>query len=267
MWKNLLLALVVLLFVGVTRGQTVEFSAAYPAFDEGNRRLELFFADFPVDQGTAGLRLAAGDELELGLRLRQAGSVATVGNLITTLAADGSTAGRYSLAFTARGVLGPAALRLRASVYDGSAPLAPLAEGALPDLPQLGPGVAVVGLEAGVSYRLSRSLIVDIGPGLFLREGRLGGRLEGEARLLRAVGGDDLSLLVHVFAEPRFTRRSAAVGVGYSWNRRRAPSWDASVWLGWGPGGVAPGARLEGSEPLAHGRLDLLLAAEPYRLD
>lgn len=262
-----LLAALVLPFAGTVLAQTVEFGVGYPAAESAGLRAEVVFAGVPAERGTAGLRFAAGEELELGLHLREAGSLATVGNLITTLAAHGSTGGRYALAFTARGVLGPAALRLRASAFDGHPPLAPLAEGEFSELPLLGAGGTVLGLEMGVAYRVSRTLIVDAAPALFLRSGRLGAGFDGESRLVRFHGRNDLSLLLHLFAEPGFDRLTAAVGAGYTFNRRRAPSWTASGWLGWGPGGPAPGGRLSGRQRLENGSLNLLLAAEPYRLD
>lgn len=255
------------LLPGLSLAQTVEFAVAHPAFLGGNSRGEVVFADVPTGDGSAGLRLGAGEELELGLRLREAGSLATVGNLITTLAADASTGGRYAVAFTARGVLGPAAVRLRASVHDGLPALAPLAEGVYSELPLLGGGPAVFGLTAGFSYRVSRSLIVDTAPGVYLRGGRLGASLDGEARLVRFHRRNDFLLLLSTFAEPGFERSSFALGAGYTINRRRAPSWTPSLWLGMGPGGIAPGATLRGAERLPNGSLELLLAAEPYRID
>lgn len=264
---RILIAALLLPLAGPAVAQTVEFGVAYPPSPSAGPRVEVVFNGVPAERGTVGLRLAAGGELELGLRLREAGSLATVGNLITTLAAHGSTGGRYTVAFTARGVLGPAALRLRASAFDGRRSLAPLAEGEFSELPLLGAGGAVLGLEVGVSYRLSRALIVDLAPALLLRGGRLGAGFGGEARLVRFDGRNDLSLLLHLFAEPGSERLTAAVGAGYTFNRRRAPSWTASGWLGWGPDGLAPGARLSGSQRLENGNLNLLLAAEPYRLD
>ena len=268
---RLLLLALLLLLLSVSFAQTVEFALAYPAFAPtpggGDRRAEVVFSDVPTPEGSAGLRLAAGDELGIGLRLRQASSLATIGNTVLTLAADASTAGRYGAAFTARGVLGPAALRVRASVHDGLPPLAPLAEGDFDELPLLGQGPAILGLEAGVGYRVSRNLIIGAAPSVYLRAGRWGGGLTAEAELLRLQGRNDVSLLFRGFAEPGFGRTSLAVGAGYTINRRRAPSWEFAGWVGVGPGGVAPGATIEGGERLRSGDLDLLLAAEPYRLD
>lgn len=248
--------------------QSVELALADPATRESNRRVELIVADVPNGGTTVGLRLAAGEALELGVRLRQAGSLAGVGNLTTSLAADGSTNGRYALALTARGVLGPLAARARASISDGKPPLADLAEGALSPLPLLEGGPAVVGLELGGSYRASRSLIIDLAPGAFFRGGRLGGRLAGEGRFLRAIGSDDLSLLLHGYIEPGLERGSLAVGAGYTHNRRRAAPLNLSAWVGWGREGLAPGLRASGGERLpGRGQLDVDLAIEPYRAD
>lgn len=264
---RILLFALLLSLSALAPAQTIEFAVAYPAFDQSWPRAEVAFAAVPVERGTAGLRFAAGEELELGLRLREAGSLATVGNVVTTLALDGSTGGRYAAALTARGVLGPAAVRLRASVFDGLPPLAPLAEGAFSELPILGPGGSVLGLELGASYRATRTLIVDIAPAFYLRSGQLGAGFDAEARLLRLHGRNDLSLLLHLMGEPGFERSAAALGAGYTFNRPRAPSWTASAWLGRGPGGIAPGARLSGSRRLEGGSLRLSMAAEPYRLD
>ena len=265
--SRFVLSVAILTLLSPALAQTVEFAVAWPAPEQGNRRAEVVFEEVPTGGTTAGLRLAAGDELELGLRLRQAGSLATIGNLITSLAADASTAGRYAAAITARGVLGPAAVRLRASIHDGLPPLAPLAEGDFSELPLLGPGSAVLGVEAGATYRVSRALIVDVAPGVYLRDGRVGASLGGEARLVRLQGRNDASVLLESFATPGFERTSVAVGAGYTINRRRSPSWTVAAWLGAGPGGIAPGASISGGERIAGGSLDLLVAAEPYRVD
>ncbi|HEX7004525.1 MAG TPA: hypothetical protein VF168_10110 [Trueperaceae bacterium] len=265
--SRLVLTSLLLSLLPLSLAQTAEFAVAYPAPEAGNRRVEVVFADVPVGDNSAGLRLAYGDELGLGVRMRQAGSLATIGNLIASLAADANSAGRFAVAFTARGVLGPAAVRLRASVYDGGPPLAPLAEGDFSELPLLGQGPAVMGLEAGVSYRVSRALIVDVAPGVYLRSGELGLSLTGEARLVRLHGSNDLSLLLSSFTQPGFDRTTLALGAAYTINRRRAPSWELAAWLGLGPDGLAPGAVLHGGERFGAGELDLLAAAEPYRID
>lgn len=267
MSKRACILLCLALLLPLALGQTVEFAVAHPPDELGNRRLEVVFADVPEPKGSVGLRVAAGDELELGLRFRRSASVATIGNIITTLATDASSGGRYAVALSSRGVLGPAALRLRASLSDGGEPLAPIAEGSLPPLPVLGFGPPLVGLEGGASYRPSRGLIVDVAPGLFLREASVAGRLAGEVRLVRAAGDDDISFLLHAFMEPGLKRGSAALGLGYKLNRRRAPAWLVSAWLGLGPAGVSPGVRLAGSERLEEGQLDLAAALEPYRVD
>lgn len=256
----------------VALGQTVEFSVAHPASDRYPARVQVSFEEVPEGRGTVGLRLAAGEELQLGLRLRQADSLATVGNLVTVLAADASTGGRYAVALTSRAVLGPVAVRLRASVSDGRAAMAAVAEGSFAELPLLtrpsGPaGAALLGLEAGASYRISRELIVDVAPGVFLLGGSMGGRLDGDLRFVRAVAGNDLSVLLHGFLAPASKQFAGSLGIGYTINRRRAPAWSAAALLGWGGDGPAPGARLSGAERLASGRLDLQLTAEPYRLD
>lgn len=248
-------------------GQTMEFAVDYPAAEATNPRLALLFEDVPRDGGKVGLRVAAGDGLELGLRLRQAGSVATVGNIVSVLAADASSTGRFAVASTTRGVLGPAAVRIRASVSDGGEPLAPVAEGAFGPLPLLSGRGALLGLEAGLDYRVSRRLIVGVAPGMFLQNGQIGGRFNGEARFVRAVSGNDLTLLTYAFAEPGSGRLTASLGLAYTVNRRRAPSWTAAALLGWGPDGPLPGLRVSGSERLEDGSFDLSLALEPYRLD
>lgn len=259
--------LAVAALTSVAHGQAVEFALDYPATEAIGPRLEVLFEDVPRNGGKVGLRLAAGDGVELGLRLRQAETVATVGNIISVLAADASTTGRFGVASTTRGVLGPAAVRIRASVSDGKEPLAPVAEGAFGPLPLLPVGGTLFGLEAGFDYRVSRRLIIGVAPGMFLLDGKIGGRFEGEARFLRAVSRNDLTLLANAFADPGSGRFSAALGLGYTVNRRRAPSWTAAALFGWGPNGPSPGGRISGSERLGDGTFDLSLSLEPYRLD
>jgi hypothetical protein len=271
MRRVILLAALLTCLLQVAQGQSVEFAVAYPPEEAGSPGLRVAFEGMPsaaaTGQRTASLRLSLGDELALGVRLRQAGSLASIGSVVTTLAADGSTGGRHQLALSGRGSVGPLALRVRGSVSDGIEPLWPLNERSFTPLPLLGAGPPLFGLELGGAYRVSRQLIVDAAPGLFLRGGRLGARLDGEVRLVRAVGGDDLSLLLHAFAEPGFARAAGALGAGYTVNRRRAPSWTLAALVGWGPAGLLPGARVEGAERLAAGGLRLSMALEPYRLD
>lgn len=247
------------------RAQSVEFAVQRRA--QGAASIEVAFREIESSSGSVGLRLSAGSELELGLELREAGSLATVGNIVTSLAAHGSTDGRYGLRVSSRAALGPAALRVRGSVSDGNWSDLTGGGAPFPVLPLLGPGPAILGGEIGVTYRASRRLVLDFEPGVFVRGNSWGGRFSGELRLLRAFSGNDVAVLLHAFVEPGGRAASGAAGVRYTLNRQRAPSWSGAVLLGAGPAGLLPGARLIGSERLATGRLDLALHLEPYRLD
>lgn len=212
------------------------------------------------------VRVAVGDGLELGARLRRAGSLGPLGNLIGTAGVDVRSGGGYRLAVAGRGVVGPVALRVRASAFDTDPAALPDAlDGPFPVPPPPPEGVTSLGLEVGVDYRLARSVILSADPGVFLTDGALATRFTGALRFAGAYGPNDLSLLLDALAAPGDSH--AAFGVGVQLNRRRAPSWSGSVWLGAGAAGASPGVRISGAEQFGATRLAVTLAAEPYRAD
>lgn len=235
-------------------------------------------------------RAAAPPLLSTELTLRQNASLGPLGGGVLALGGALRSDGLARLELRGEGSAGPAALRLRATAFNAPVrafgPDALLASGGLPPpAPEFAPGLAGASLALGVSYRASRDLVLGVDPLLLWLDGAWGARLQADARWRRALDGNDLeaALLLYLPPQPRGAagadgaaalqprHPSAALGATLVLVRRRAPDWRLSGWLGWAGGPlprVAPGAALAGAEPLpGGGRLELHLAAEPFRRD
>lgn len=171
----------------------------------------------------------------------------------------------------ARGTVGPVAARLRLSAWNAPRTrFDPLADPA--------PRRAARGgaLTLALDGRPARGWIVG-GEGRLARDGAQAAwaaRLDGFVRALRALpGGHHLRGTVR-WVRPVGGGTEAALGVGATWTRRRAPDWRAGVALGMGPDGPGVGLEVEGVERVgADLRLELTARAatfsrgpQPYRL-
>ena len=131
----------------------------------------------------------------------------------------GGATGEGSLG--ARGVLGPVAVRLTLLGFGAEpgafAPLQ-LASDARPHLD--GPAA---GVQAGVTGRLGRNLIVEGAPELYLAGGGVALRLDGAVRILRAFGEQELRVGVHAYGAPGLGAGAGAVGAAVNFPRGREP--------------------------------------------
>lgn len=165
----------------------------------------------------------------------------------------------------ARGVIGPVALRLKLQAFGAdAAAFSPLAL-ASAERPNLGGPAAAVQL--GVTGRLSRNLILEAGPELYLTGAGVALRVDAALRLLRAVGDNELRLLLHAYGAPGLGSGAVAAGAGVVFPRGRQPDISVAALVGVSPAGLLPGASVSLGQRLDTVSLDLQFAAEPYRLD
>lgn len=129
-------------------------------------------------------------------------------------------------------------------------------------------GGPTLGLELGGTFRLDRQVVLDVAPDVYVAPGGLTVDALATLRLLRAVGPNELQLHLQSAVLPVGRGGHVALGTSVVLPRGRAPDWTFSVWAGWGPTGVLPGASLAMAEDLAPGvRLTADAAYQPYRRD
>jgi hypothetical protein len=211
--------------------------------------------------------------LELGFGARTNLSFGPVGNLTVRGRLDVDTAGGLDASLSGDGVLGGVAARLSLGAFTVDPGHFDLADAFARDArPRHGEALeGQVGwrFAAGVSYRISRELILDGDAAVRYLTGRgFGAHLTAALRFVRLVENDDGVVLVLADLAPGAETGYAAAGFEYRVNRRDWPLVRAAVWLGAGNEGVWPGARLSvGSPQGAAWRYQLELAAEPFRSD
>lgn len=234
--------------------------------------------DLPVGSAGSGSRAslgltwgASGAGPGAALYLRQTSAFGPVGNLIMELRAAGSTNREFSASLVGRGVAGPAAVRFRLSAGNtGLGPALQLAGPPAEQFPQPSgfPGLRQ-GVELGVTYRVTPTLILLADPGVQFREAGVSWHLHLEARLLRQAGRDDLIIALEgVKLQREEGGGHAALRLSRQLNPRRAAPWTVSVLFGGGPDYVGPGFRLQGSSVLTGGsEVTLAASLEPWRTD
>lgn len=221
----------------------------------------------PVPVGAPASDPAPGKgAVQLGLSLAANETFGPLGNVVFELDGDLRTDALAQLTLVARGVLGPVAARIDLGAYGADAaafdPLAVAAD----ERPTLG-GPAV-GLRLGLTGRLSRNVVLEASPELYRSAAGLSGRLATRLRLVRALGENELRVLLRAGATPGFASAYGAVGAGVSFPRGRAPDLDFAVHLGLRDGRLAPGVTLNLAENLSAGvKTGLMAAYEPYRSD
>lgn len=242
----------------------LELGALAPTSAEVVPAFGVVFEKVKVDGGTLTLDLRYAGEPRLGVGLSTSRAFGPLGNVVIdgwgALRTGGAAEGRVG----ARGVLGPVALRLTLLGFtDEPSAFRPeaLASAERPLLRR-----PALGVQAGVITRLSRNVILEAEPEVYLAGGVA---LRGEARLrlLRALGENELSAMALVYSPPGLGALDAALGVGLTLPRGRAPDWSFAALLGASPAGVAVGARASLAEDFGSVRLGLDAAFEPYRLD
>ena len=234
--------------------------------DAGGVRARAVLTDLRVaDPGLAG------DRFDLGVARLEGAASATlgwrrtavagpVGNLVVEgavgigLGAHGdSSAGgsgadrlRAGVELGARGVAGPVALAVRVS-YGNRVPFAwpelgPDVGAAPPADPRArtgGDGEPVAAASASAAWRIDRAWTLTVAPSAARTASGWTGALD--AALRRYAIGDDLDLSVRVDAATGSRARHAALGATLHHVPRRAPESRATLWIGVGEDGRAPG--------------------------
>lgn len=218
-----------------------------------------------VEGGTVTLDLAhAGDAGRIGLGASTNWAFGPVGNVIVegwgALRTDGRAEGRLG----ARGVAGPVAVGLTLVAF-GDRPAA-FRSGAVTSVerPQLAGGA--FGVQLALTARLDRNVILELAPEYY----RAGGpvwRGEARLRLLKLIGENEVDVLATGYMGPGGGEAHAAVGLGLTLPRGRAPDWAFAVLVGWSPAGPALGGRASLAEDVGAVRVNLEAAYEPYRRD
>lgn len=259
---------------GAARAQTLTVGVAgtlsgpRAAAAGAGARVSLAVGDAPVGGSRVDLGLAydtSDGAAQLDFGVRATDTFGPLGNVIgeghLTLRTDARAQGDVGV----RGVLGPVALGLRLTGFSADPavfdPFAVAAD-ARPDFGSGGFGAALSG-----RVRVSRSVIVQADPELYVVPAGVAARLAGRVRLLGALGRNELSVRARSYLAPGAASFDAALGVGLTIKRRRAPDLDGAVYLGWSPHGPAPAATASVAQQLGPVLASLALAAEPDRLD
>lgn len=166
---------------------------------------------------------------------------------------------------TARGVLGPVAVRLGLVGFGANVGAFRPAQLASSERPQLSGPAA--GVQLSLTWRVERDLILEAAPELYLTRTGPALRVDAGVRLLRAVGAHELRVDVHTYATPGFGSVAAAVGPTVVFNRGRDPDVSVGASVGYSQHGWWPGLRLAFGQRLGRVRVDFAGALEPYRLD
>lgn len=165
----------------------------------------------------------------------------------------------------ARGVLGPVALRLYLLGF-GATPGAfrpsALASDERPHL-----ATPAFGVQTAITWRISRDLILEAQPEVYLTPTGVALRLDGALRVLRTFGSNELLLLVHGYGAPGLDLGAVAAGAAVTFTRGRDPSITVGATIGYSAAGLWPGVSVSLGQRVGSVRLDLTAALEPYRLD
>ena len=259
--------------VGVSIAQT--FSATFIPSDLANdTEAALMLSGLKTGGLLLDVRVAgsSGGAFEFGVGLVSNTPFGPIGNLTLSGRADADTEGRFDLSLQGRGTAGPVAARLRLDAFNalpGRFEPARLVESERPFVGEDAGDAGVFGvwLGAGVSYRLERTLILDLeSGGVWLAGEGFGGRLSAELQLRSLVERDDGAVLLAAYLAPGGANY-AATGFEYRLNRRDAPLVRGALLLGVGPGGVAPGLRMTLLETSSETHFELVAGLEPYRTD
>lgn len=274
---RLLLALWLLAISSLVQAQTVRIGLFGAVGDaDFEVKPEIVLSDLKGEEIRLELRLAGGlgTPVEMGLGFRANTSLGPVGNLLISGRADLDTSGNFAVHLSGEGVLASVGLRAGLRVFNSNAALFyPQQASAANAAPLYAivqkPGFVGLELELGLSYRLSRTIVLELDPSLnYVSAQGLGGHLDAALELRHIVERDDAAALLMAHLAPGGAGYGAA-GFEYRLNRRDLPLLRGSLWLGAGSSGVTPGLRLsisdtQDSTPL---RYRLELALEPYRMD
>lgn len=246
--------------------QRVGFSVGAVAAADGSAApsFGVRFEGVKVEGGTVTLEVRHAGTAQLGFGVTTSRAFGPLGNVVVDAWGALRVGGGAEARIGARGVLGPVAVRL-ALVGFGAAPgtFRPdaLASAERPVLP--GPAF---GVQAGLTWRPSRNVVLELDPEVYLAGG-VALRGEGRVRFLRLLGDDELFGVALAYAPPGLGTVDGAVGVGMTLTRGRAPDWTFTALVGASPAGFGVGGRATLAEDLGPVRVVLDAAFEPYRLD
>ncbi len=264
----LLALLSALTLVTSAHAQTLRFGVAAgppPSAGVGGFGGSLRLENARVGTTRVTLGLAYDDAVQLDLGMQANDTFGPLGNVIGEAALAVRTDGQAQGALGVRGVLGPVALGVRLSGFTAAPerfdPLA-LAGATRPLFAAGGWGV-----ELDASGRPARALIVQASPQLYLLPSGASWRANARLRWLRAIGPHELSLRLEGYLPPAVAGGDAAIGVGFTYHRRRAPDLDGALYLGYAESGLAPGGTVSLSQALGPVQALVGLDAEPYRRD
>ncbi len=173
----------------------------------------------------------------------------------------------FRAALGARGVVGPLAATLRVdagtvSEYELDGAIASEAARRVAGAPR---GAWDAGARLSVTYRVDRATTVTFEPRARWVDGA--GVAFATATLRRGGSGGEFDLWLGVEGGAFADRRSAALGAGTVWTRRREPDSSLRVWLGTDGVSVLPGVEALLASRTPSASLTLGLEWVPHRLD
>ncbi|MGL4609921.1 MAG: hypothetical protein ACRCYY_09595 [Trueperaceae bacterium] len=265
-----------LVFVSLFAGYSPSFSSAQTlgfgvAFNtEARLEPELTLSDFDFPKFDLELRLAGliSGPLEFGVKMRQDRSSGPLGNAMVQAHYDFSSEGQTQFLLEARGVFGPISASAGWQIFNTLPGTFNLDEAFRDIRPRL-EGTGMV-FDLGVSYRLSRTLIVSAAPSLYtVADQGLAFRLNADLKFAKLFNPNDASIVVLGYSAPNNETSFAAIGFEIDVNERTLPPMVASVWVGAGTEGVAPGVRgsFRQTIPELNAQYGAELGLEPYRTD
>ena len=264
MRKSLILLLIAL--------SPVTARAADIRFEAGAGGAEFLAAvqDHPVPGGRAGLGVCWHGGPGAAVHLRYSTTWGPLGNVVADFDAA-VTPSAWSVLLAGRAVVGPVSLRLRGGTWNtGSLPRLRAQDAAFP--PRFAAfGEPLHAFEAGVTYRVSRDMLVLADAAFKLTGDSTELRHMLEVRMPRMVHGHELRLLSEALHRtgPRGSAEAgvwSAFGIGLHLDRQRASPWTVILLLG-GAERFAPGFRITVAEGFGPADLRIELRAEPWRTD
>ncbi|MBX3143053.1 MAG: hypothetical protein KF813_04805 [Trueperaceae bacterium] len=269
---NRLLALLVCATLSSAGAQTFTVSVgALSAAGPLSPQVELALDGGRVGTTTVSLALAYRNAAQLSLGISENLSFGPLGNVVFGFTTSLRTDAAAQAELTARGVIGPVALRVALGAFTHQTqrfePGAATAT-ARPLLTGANGSESGFSVRLGGSGRLNRSLVLEAEPELYLVNGGTALRLESRLRWLRAFADNELRAAVRAYSAPTMGESHLGIGFGIVLGRGRAPDWTFTASAGYSHGRLLPGASAEIVERFEGGQiLSLSAAAEPYRRD
>lgn len=224
-----------------------------------------------VGTTTVSLALAYHNAAQVTLGISESISFGPLGNVILGFTTSLRTDAAAQAEVTARGVIGPVALRVALGAFTHQTQLfepGAFTTAARPLLTGANGTESGFSVRLGGSGRLSRSLVLEAEPELYLLNGGTAVRLESRLRWLRAFEDNELRASLRAYSTPTMGESHLGIGVGIVLGRGRAPDWTFTASAGYSHGRLLPGASAEIVERFPGGQvLTLSAAAEPYRRD